>query len=179
MVARDVPRAIKIDEVRLRQVLTNLVGNAVKFTETGGIFVEIKMSGVGRLRVEVRDTGVGVPVQKRQDIFQEFVQADSSHARKFGGSGLGLAISKRLVETMGGEIGLEPVLEGGSSFWFTLPAVIVEPAPEEEKPLQGKRVAIVTRNKPLREGLSAQVTRPAARRSISTTWRPADRSTPS
>jgi signal transduction histidine kinase/CheY-like chemotaxis protein len=157
VVARDVPRAIRTDEVRLRQVLTNLVGNAVKFTETGGICVEIKMSGVGRLRVEVRDTGVGVPVQKRQDIFQEFVQADSSHARKFGGYGLGLAISKRLVDAMGGEIGLEPVLEGGSSFWFILPAAIVEPAPEEEKPLAGKRVAIVTRNKPLRDGLSAQV----------------------
>ena len=108
--------------------------------------------------MDVRDTGVGVPVQKRQDIFQEFVQADSSHARRFGGSGLGLAISKRLVEAMGGEIGLEPVLEGGSSFWFTLPAEIAEAAPEEEKPLAGKRVAIVTRNKPLREGLSAQVT---------------------
>ena len=157
MVARDVPRAIKIDEVRLRQVLTNLVGNAVKFTETGGICVEIKMSGVGRLRVEVRDTGVGVPAQKRQDIFQEFVQAEPGHARKFGGYGLGLAISKRLVEAMGGEIGLEPGLEGGSSFWFILPAVMVEPAPEEEKPLAGKRVAIVTRNKPLRDGLSAQV----------------------
>jgi len=157
VVARDVPRAIRIDEVRLRQVLTNLVGNAVKFTETGGICVEIKMSGVERLRVEVRDTGVGVPVQKRQDIFQEFVQADSGHARKFGGYGLGLAISKRLVDAMGGEIGLEPMMEGGSSFWFILPAAIVEPAPEEEKPLAGKRVAIVTRNKPLRDGLSAQV----------------------
>ena len=160
VVASDVPRAIKIDEVRLRQVLTNLVGNAVKFTEKGGICVEIKMAhaqGRGFLRVEVRDTGVGVPVQKRQDIFQEFVQADSSHARRFGGSGLGLAISKRLVEAMGGEIGLEPVLEGGgSAFWFTLPAEIAEAAPEEEKPLAGKRVAIVTRNKPLREGLSAQ-----------------------
>jgi signal transduction histidine kinase/CheY-like chemotaxis protein len=157
VVAHDVPRAIRTDEVRLRQVLTNLVGNAIKFTETGGICVEVKMSGVGRLRIEVRDTGVGVPVQKRQDIFQEFVQADSSHARKFGGYGLGLAISKRLVDAMGGEIGLEPVLEGGSSFWFILPAAIVEPATEEEKPLAGKRVAIVTRNKPLRDGLSAQV----------------------
>ncbi|HEY4972532.1 MAG TPA: ATP-binding protein, partial [Steroidobacteraceae bacterium] len=99
VVARDVPRVIRTDEVRFRQVLTNLVGNAVKFTEKGGICVEIKQtrSKDGTfLRVEVRDTGVGVPIQKRQDIFQEFVQADSSHARKFGGSGLGLAISKRL-----------------------------------------------------------------------------------
>ncbi len=160
VVARDVPQAIRADEVRFRQVLTNLVGNAVKFTETGGICVEVTMAdGPGRqfLRVEVRDTGVGVPVQKRQDIFQEFVQADSSHARKFGGSGLGLAISKRLVETMGGEIGLEPTEDGGSAFWFTLPAMIAEVAPEMTTPLAGKRIAIVTRNKPLRDGLCAQV----------------------
>jgi CheY-like chemotaxis protein len=109
------------------------------------------------LRVEVRDSGVGVPAQKRQDIFQEFVQADSSHARKFGGSGLGLAISKRLVEAMGGDIGLEPMENGGSCFWFTLPAIVVEMAPENQKPLEGKRIAVVTRNKPLRDGLCAQV----------------------
>ncbi len=160
VVARDVPRVIRGDELRLRQVLTNLVGNAVKFTENGGVCVELKMAaGPERqhLRIEVRDTGVGVPVQKRQDIFQEFVQADSSHARKFGGSGLGLAISKRLVEAMGGEIGLEPVADGGSAFWFTLPAVIAVPAQDSDKPLDGKRIAIVTRNKPLREGLSLQV----------------------
>jgi PAS domain S-box-containing protein len=160
VVGRDVPRAIRIDELRLRQVLTNLVGNAVKFTETGGICVEVAMtSSPDRqfLRVEVRDTGVGVPVQKRQDIFQEFVQADSSHARKFGGSGLGLAISKRLVEVMGGEIGVEAVADGGSAFWFTLPVVIAELAPIAERPLEGKRIAIVTRNKPLRDGLSSQV----------------------
>ena len=102
---------IRTDEVRLRQVLTNLMGNAVKFTEKGGVCVAAddvdRAASATVLRVEVRDTGVGVPPQKRQDIFQEFVQADSSHARKFGGSGLGLAISKRLVETMGGEIGIE------------------------------------------------------------------------
>ncbi len=156
VVAPDVPRTIRIDEVRFRQVLTNLLGNAVKFTERGGICLEITLCQ-GLLKVEVRDTGVGVPLEKRQDIFQEFVQADSSHARKFGGSGLGLAISKRLVEAMGGEIGLEPVLEGGSSFWFTLPAITVQTAPEDEKPLEGRRIALITRNKPLREGLTAQI----------------------
>ena len=160
VVGHDVPRIIRIDEVRFRQVLTNLVGNAVKFTEKGGICVEIKMShvqGRGFLRIEVRDTGVGVPIQKRQDIFQEFVQADSSHARKFGGSGLGLAISKRLAEAMGGEIGLESGEDGGSSFWFTLPAIVADVAPERTLSLDGKRIAIVTRNKPLREGLSLAV----------------------
>ncbi len=160
VVGHGVPRIIRVDEVRFRQVLTNLVGNAVKFTEKGGICVEIKMShvqGRGFLRIEVRDTGVGVPIQKRQDIFQEFVQADSSHARKFGGSGLGLASSKRLAEAMGGEIGLESGEDGGSSFWFTLPAIVADVAPERTLSLDGKRIAIVTRNKPLREGLSLAV----------------------
>ena len=159
-VERDVPRIIRVDEIRFRQVLTNLMGNAVKFTEKGGICVVLKMfEGRDRdfLRVEVRDTGVGVPPQKRQEIFQEFVQADSTHARKFGGSGLGLAISKRLVETMGGEIGIEAAPENGSVFWFTLPALVVEPSFFAESPIAGKRIAIVTRNKTLREGLGLQI----------------------
>jgi PAS domain S-box-containing protein len=159
VVARDVPGAIRIDQVRFRQILTNLMGNAVKFTEKGGVCVALAMSqGRDRdfLRVEVRDTGVGVPLQKRQEIFHEFVQADSSHARKFGGSGLGLAISKRLVETMGGEIGIDPGSEHGSTFWFTLPAIVVRPA-NGGAALQGKRIAIVSRNKVLREGLSLQI----------------------
>src|SRR5262249_35070938 len=139
---------------------TNLMGNAVKFTEKGGICVVLKMfegRERGFLRVEVQDTGVGVPPQKRQEIFQEFVQADSTHARKFGGSGLGLAISKRLVETMGGEIGIEAGKENGSIFWFTLPALVVQPPMIEESPIAGKRIAIVTRNKSLREGLAQQI----------------------
>ncbi|HUO02662.1 MAG TPA: ATP-binding protein, partial [Rhizomicrobium sp.] len=125
VVAKDVPRAIRTDEMRLRQVLTNLAGNALKFTAQGGVCIHLAMAeGRGKpfLAVEVRDTGVGVPVEKRQDIFQEFVQADSRHARTFGGSGLGLAISKRLVETMGGEIGMVSRPGNGSTFRFTLPA---------------------------------------------------------
>jgi PAS domain S-box-containing protein len=160
IVGRDVPEAIRTDRVRLRQILTNLMGNAVKFTEKGGVCVVLTMTREGEgelLRVEVRDTGVGVPSQKRQEIFQEFVQADSSHARKFGGSGLGLAISKRLVETMGGEIGIEPGPEHGSIFWFTLPVHMVRPADAGAMPLQGKRIAIVSRNKMLRDGLGAQI----------------------
>jgi CheY-like chemotaxis protein len=160
MVARDVPQAVRADHVRLRQVLTNLIGNAVKFTEMGGVCVVLSMGEAkdgAYLRVEVRDTGVGVPPQKRQEIFQEFVQADSSHARKFGGSGLGLAISKRLVETMGGEIGIEPGPENGSIFWFTLPAAPIRPPIDGAAPLEGKRIAIISRNKVLREGLSLQI----------------------
>ncbi|HEX4272681.1 MAG TPA: ATP-binding protein, partial [Rhizomicrobium sp.] len=159
IVAPDVPQTVRGDEGRLRQVITNLVGNAVKFTEKGGVCVEIKqltIEGRGFLRFDVRDTGVGVPPAKRQEIFQEFVQADSSHARKFGGTGLGLAISKRLVDTMGGQIGVDAAPEGGSCFWFTLPAQMVAPV-EIRRPLAGLRVAVMSKNRALREGLYLQI----------------------
>jgi PAS domain S-box-containing protein len=159
IVAPDVPLSIRADEGRLRQVITNLVGNAVKFTEKGGVCVEVMQQTHEQnsfLRFDVRDTGVGVPPAKRQEIFEEFVQADSSHARKFGGTGLGLAISKRLVDTMGGEIGVDAAPEGGSRFWFTLPVNMVTAAVVTH-PLAGLRVAVVTRNKALREGLYLQI----------------------
>jgi PAS domain S-box-containing protein len=160
--AADVPQTVRTDGVRLLQVLNNLIGNAIKFTEKGGVLVDAAMiEGRERrfLRFEVRDTGVGVPPEKRAEIFEEFVQADSSHARRFGGTGLGLAISKRLIEGMGGEIGIEPALGSGSIFWFTLPAIVVTPAPAlpETRPLEGKTLSIVTRNAMLREGLTAQL----------------------
>src|SRR5579863_4517676 len=165
IVAPEVPLAIRADEGRLRQVITNLVGNAVKFTEKGGVCVEVwQITQENRpfLKFNVRDTGVGVPAAKRQEIFEEFVQADSSHARKFGGTGLGLAISKRLVDTMGGEIGVDaapPISgeKGGSCFWFTLPTDTVTEA-EVSLPLSGMRVAVVSRNRALREGLYLQIT---------------------
>src|SRR6202000_1969879 len=106
--APDVPGSVRADGVRLTQVLNNLIGNAIKFTEKGGVRIDATMvEGRERrfLRFEVRDTGVGVPAEKRKEIFDEFVQADSSHARKFGGTGLGLAISKRLIGGVGGESG--------------------------------------------------------------------------
>jgi PAS domain S-box-containing protein len=160
VIGPDVPMIIRADEGRLRQVITNLMGNAVKFTEHGGVCVEVKLAA-GMLRFEVRDTGVGVPPAKRQEIFQEFVQADASHARKFGGTGLGLAISKRLVDTMGGEIGVDaapPTFgeSGGSCFWFTLPVQAAGPC-ETARPLSGLRVAVVSKNKSLREGLYLQI----------------------
>ena len=155
IVAPDVPHAIRTDELRLRQVLTNLMGNAVKFTERGAVCVEAVMEN-RMLRIEVRDTGVGVAAAKRQEIFQEFVQADSSHARKFGGTGLGLAISRRLVNTMGGDIGVDAIAEGGSCFWFTLPAHQPE-APQDNASLSGMRVAVATRNPAFRESLRRQI----------------------
>ena len=163
VIAADVPSIVRADKGRLRQIITNLVGNAVKFTEKGGVSVSVTLAAAaGRrfLRFEVRDTGVGVPLEKRAEIFEEFVQADSSHARKFGGTGLGLAISKRLAEAMGGEIGVcdAPAIAGlgGSCFWFTVPAIIVEGAPAL-RPLAGMRVAVMSTNQLLAQGLSAQI----------------------
>ena len=160
VVAKDVPRVIRTDEMRLRQVLTNLVGNALKFTDKGGVCVQVGMERNGErpfLAVEVRDTGMGVPPEKRREIFQEFVQADPRHARSFGGAGLGLAISKRLVETMGGEIGITSETGSGSTFRFTLPAIAVKPAPAQGAPLKGRFIAIIGHNKVLKEGLRLQI----------------------
>ena len=155
VVAPQVPALIRADEGRLRQIINNLMGNAVKFTEDGGVCIEASLVD-GQLRIEVRDTGVGVAPAKRQAIFDEFVQADSSHARKFGGTGLGLAISKRLVESMGGKIGVDARLGGGSCFWFTLP-LLAAAAAQDDGPLQDMRIAVISPNALLREGLHLQV----------------------
>ncbi len=160
-VAVQVPETISADGIRLRQVLTNLVGNAIKFTEQGGVLVTAGIEnfpGSDRrlvLRLAVRDTGIGVPPEKRAQIFEDFVQADSSHARRFEGTGLGLSISKRLVQAMGGEIGV--TAEGvGSTFWVTLPLdeVVVR---EANRPLRGDRVALISASPIVREGLRLQL----------------------
>ena len=158
-VTGDVPSAIRADQMRLRQIVTNLVGNAVKFTEKGGVAVTVShVKGEARhyVRFEVHDTGVGVAPEKRKAIFEEFVQADSSHARKFGGTGLGLAISRRLVETMGGQIGVDEAQGGGSCFWFTVPSIVVAAAPPDHA-LAGMCVAVISPNRILSNGLATQI----------------------
>jgi PAS domain S-box-containing protein len=161
VIAPDTPVLVRADGMRLRQILTNLVGNAIKFTERGGVRVDVRpVEDFARriLRFEIRDTGVGVPARKRHDIFKEFVQADSTHARKFGGSGLGLAICKRLVEAMDGAIGMDAAPDGGSIFWFTVPApILCKAAAGDGLRLSHTRAAIVTGNPMLHESLTAQI----------------------
>lgn len=135
-IAADVPESIEADGLRLRQVLINLIGNAVKFTDMGGVLVSVTLErpagGDAMLRFAVRDTGVGVPPEKSSAIFDDFVQADTSQARRFDGVGLGLAICRRLVKAMGGEIGVMPAEGRGSVFWFTLPLEVAEVAAATE-----------------------------------------------
>ena len=113
------------DAVRARQVLTNLIGNALKFTDSGSVTVRIGKAPEG-LRIEVEDTGIGIPADKHSLLFQKFSQVESSTVRRFGGTGLGLVISKRLVEGMGGEMGVRSEAGQGSTFWFSLAAAAPE-----------------------------------------------------
>ncbi len=152
-VSDDVPVALHGDAGRLRQVLINLVTNAVKFTERGEVVVRVDVeAGTAEsvvLRCEVRDTGVGVSTDDTERLFEPFAQADSSTTRRYGGTGLGLAISKRLVEAMGGGIGVRSAPGTGSTFWFTArlaaPAAAV-PSSEPDIDLRGLRVLIVDDN---------------------------------
>jgi two-component system sensor histidine kinase/response regulator len=145
-VAPDVPARVIGDPQRVRQCLVNLIGNSVKFTRQGRVVAEIsavgERDGCVLTRFEVRDTGIGIRPEILESLFQPFVQADSSTTRHFGGTGLGLSIVRRLVEMMGGEIGVESELGKGSRFWFVLPMRPVAPSASRPArvPLQAKHV---------------------------------------
>jgi len=120
----DLPNRVKGDPTRLKQVLCNLIGNAIKFTDHGEVYVNASLeyidAGNVYIKVIIRDTGIGLTEDKQNKVFDNFSQADGSTARKFGGTGLGLSISRKLCELMGGEIGVESVADKGSTFWFTV-----------------------------------------------------------
>ena len=114
---------MRCDEIRFRQVLLNLLSNSVKITAQGSVLVRTRENQPeGQLRIEIEDTGIGVPIEMRSAVFEKFVRHDPKALRGVSGSGLGLAIAKRLVEMMGGKIGLETGRSGkGSLVWFTVP----------------------------------------------------------
>jgi signal transduction histidine kinase/DNA-binding response OmpR family regulator len=147
-----IPAILCGDPGRLRQILINLAGNAIKFTAQGEVAIHVGIASEAgdriKLRFEVRDTGIGIPADKVGALFSAFTQVDASTTRKFGGTGLGLSISKRLVELMGGEIGITSTLGRGSTFWFTV-ELPCQRAPHTQIPLadlSGRRLLVVDDN---------------------------------
>jgi signal transduction histidine kinase/CheY-like chemotaxis protein len=162
LVPDDVSRAFQGDPGRLRQILTNIIGNAVKFTERGEVFVRVTAFEHGLLRFEIRDTGIGIAPEIQEHIFEAFSQADGTTTRVYGGTGLGLAISKQLVEMMGGEIAVESAPGSGSTFRFTLRMKISaaqpqQPVMDRRADLQGALVLVVDDNATNRDILHQQV----------------------
>jgi signal transduction histidine kinase len=149
------PARVIGDEGRLRQILFNLAGNAVKFTESGGVVFELAVRPGGRLRFNVRDTGPGVAADKQTQIFEEFAQADAGVARRHGGAGLGLAIVKKLARAMGGEAGVVSKPGFGASFWVELPLSTAEDLSNAAPSLQGVRVAVMAESPVLTQALRA------------------------
>ncbi len=167
-IAPDVPEFVKGDPSRLRQIILNLIGNAIKFTEQGEIIIRLVRNEQGAsdasLLIQVTDSGIGIPASKLESIFQSFTQVDSSTTRKYGGTGLGLTISKRLVELMGGRIWVDSEIGKGSTFSFTVDLEIGE-GTESRKTLadidlRGRRVLIIDDNETnrliLKESLGTQ-----------------------
>ncbi|MDP1643574.1 MAG: response regulator [Phenylobacterium sp.] len=152
----DAEAVLLADESRLRQILLNFAGNAVKFTAKGGVLLGAAPAGEGRWRFTVTDTGPGVSQAARDLIFEAFAQSDPSH--QLTGSGLGLAIARRLALAMGGEVGVETAAHGGAVFWFEAPfETLAGPTAVPSRPLAGLRVGIASPNLVVREAASQQV----------------------
>ena len=164
--APTIPTHVVGDPGRIRQILTNLAGNAIKFTRTGHVFITVESEeegdGHAQLRFAVQDTGIGVPEDKLEHLFDKFTQADASTTREYGGTGLGLAICKQLVTLMGGTIGATSTPGAGSTFWFSLRLPISEQIEPDAFPvadLKEVRTLIVDNNVVNRRVLHAQLTR--------------------
>ncbi|MET3794621.1 response regulator [Aquamicrobium terrae] len=151
------------DAGRFRQIVTNLLGNAVKFTEKGHVLVDVSgeiVNDVAMLKVSVEDTGIGIPAEKLQSVFEKFAQVDSSSTRRHEGTGLGLAIGARLVELMGGEMGVSSELGRGSVFWFSVPMPVHDMNVDDERvpgDVTGARVLIIDDNPVNRDILLEQL----------------------
>ena len=150
-VSEMLPNRIQADPTRVRQVLMNLIGNAIKFTEQGAITVNIDVleyvAGKALLRFEVRDTGIGIPVAMQKSIFESFVQVDASINRRYGGTGLGLTIVREFVELMGGRIGVNSEVGQGSIFWFEIPVPVMDSSHSQlQQQVTYKRALVVDDN---------------------------------
>ena len=163
IIRREVPRFLHGDAGRIRQILLNLLGNSIKFTLAGEILIEITLKSQAgnqsEILVSVQDTGIGLSAEMAEQIFESFTQADISTTRRFGGTGLGLAISRRLVEMMGGTIGVESSPGKGSRFWFTLALEHsgLVPVPSTPLSLAPLRVLVVENNRTNRGVLQYQM----------------------
>ncbi len=154
-VSERVPARIKGDQHRLRQILFNLCGNAIKFTDKGSVSLAVDLDGCNRLRFEVKDTGIGMSEEESKRIFEEYVQANAGTSRRFGGTGLGLSIAKRLVDRMGGTISVTSVPGRGSCFSFVLPLVAADAAAAPETVLAGRTYKLALADGPIADHLAA------------------------
>jgi PAS domain S-box-containing protein len=162
--SREIPRWVRTDPTRIRQVIINLFNNAVKFTSRGQITIRVspvyEIKKVGSVKVEIVDTGIGIPEEKLDMLFQAFIQVDSSTTRKYGGTGLGLSISKSIIQMMNGIIDVKSVPGKGSNFWFVIPLELVSDREVDveavvEDSLAGQRILIVDDNEAARKVASS------------------------
>jgi PAS domain S-box-containing protein len=163
LVDGDVPAVLHGDPRHLRQILINLIGNAVKFTDHGEVSVRVECTGTDGdsviLRFTVQDTGIGIPGSMQRELFEPFVQQDSSSTRRHGGAGIGLTISRSLVELMGGTIGVDSELDAGSRFWFTtrLQHGVEQAAQEQQPSFAGVYAVVMETNAAVRGALAARL----------------------